>query len=83
MPCCEIFDAQDASWREKVLPAKVRHRLAVEAGSSALWWKYVGLDGFVMGLDRYGVSAPGSVVAREFGFTAENICSQARHLLAK
>ncbi len=83
LPCCEIFDAQDAAWREKVLPSDVRCRLAVEAGASALWWKYVGLDGAVLGLDRFGVSAPGSVVAQTFGFTAENVCNQARQLLAK
>lgn len=83
LPCCEIFDAQDVAWHEKVLPANVRCRLAVEAGASALWWKYVGLDGDVLGLDRFGVSAPGNIVAEEFGFTVENVCSKARQLLAK
>ena len=83
MPCCEIFDAQDSAWRERVLPANVRCRLAVEAGSSALWWKYVGLDGAVLGLDRFGISAPGDVVARELGFTAERVCAMARALLDK
>lgn len=83
MPCCEIFDAQDSSWREQVLPSNVRCRLAVEAGSSALWWKYVGLDGAVLGLDRFGFSAPGGVVARELGFTADRVCSMARALLEK
>ena len=83
MPCCEIFDAQDAAWREQVLPAAVRCRLAVEAGATALWWKYVGLDGAVLGLDRYGESAPGGVVAQHFGFTAERVCVMARELLGK
>lgn len=83
MPCCELFDAQDAAWREQVLPSSVRCRLAVEAGASALWWKYVGLDGMVLGLDRYGISAPGNVVARELGFTADNVCTLARKLLAR
>lgn len=83
MPCCEIFDAQDAVWREKVLPAKIGCRLAIEAGATALWWKYVGLDGAVLGLDCFGVSAPGNVVAKKFGFTPENVCAQARQLLAR
>ncbi len=70
-PCLEIFDAQEDDYKEKVLPAKIRKRFAVEAGRGNIWYKYVGLDGYVYSLDRFGESAPGKVLAREFGFTAE------------
>ncbi|NCC24666.1 MAG: transketolase [Deltaproteobacteria bacterium] len=68
-PCLEIFDEQEQSYRDSVLPPDIRLRCAVEAGRSDLWWKYVGLDGFVHGLDHFGASAPGAVLAERFGFT--------------
>ncbi|MDO5536335.1 MAG: transketolase [Desulfovibrionaceae bacterium] len=80
MPCCEVFDAQDAAYRESVLPDAVRARLAVEAGWPDYWRRYVGLDGDVLGLDHFGASAPGGVLAREFGFTADNVVERARAL---
>lgn len=81
MPSWELFEEQDAAYREKVFPLAVRKRLAVEAGATFGWYKWVGLDGTVVGLDRYGLSAPGEIVMKEFGFTVENVCAKARALL--
>lgn len=83
MPCAEVFDAQDNAWKNSVLPAEVRCRMAVEASSSDWWYKYVGLDGDVVGLDRYGVSAPGEVLFDRLGFTVANIVTMAKALLTK
>lgn len=73
MPCTEIFDAQDEAYREQVLPRSVRARVAVEAASSDFWYKYVGLDGTVLGMDHYGASAPFKVLAEKFGFTVDAV----------
>ena len=81
MPCTEIFDAQPASWKEQVLPSRVRRRLAVEAASPDFWWKYVGLDGAVIGMDRFGISAPGAEALRRLGFTVDNVVAAAEALL--
>lgn len=81
MPCAEVFDAQDAAWKESVLPAGVRSRLAVEAASADYWRKYVGLDGDVLGLDRFGASAPGEEMFKHYGFTLEHTLEKARALL--
>jgi transketolase len=81
MPCMELFEAQPPEYREQVLPAAVRARLAVEAGASMSWWKWVGLDGDVLGLDRFGASAPGPTVLKELGFSVENILARAQALL--
>ena len=81
MPCAEIFDAQDAAWKESVLPSAVRCRLAVEASSPDYWHKYVGLDGAVLGIHSFGASAPGSVMFERFGFTTANVLEKARDLL--
>jgi transketolase len=83
MPCMELFEAQDEEYREQVLPDAVRARLAVEPGASMSWGKWVGLDGDVLGLDRFGASAPGTKVLEELGFTDENIAARARALLAR
>ncbi|HIW78771.1 MAG TPA: transketolase, partial [Candidatus Bilophila faecipullorum] len=69
MPCTELFDAQPADYRESVLPAAVRARVAVEAASVDGWWKYVGLDGAVVGMSTFGESAPGGELFKHFGFT--------------
>lgn len=82
MPCCERFDAQDAAYREQVLPSAVRARVAVEAAAADYWRKYVGLDGAVVGMEGYGASAPGKVLAAQFGFTAERLADVASRLLA-
>ncbi|MDQ6810694.1 MAG: transketolase [Actinomycetota bacterium] len=81
MPCMEIFEAQPQAYREAVLPADVGARLAVEPGASMSWWKWVGGGGDVLGLDRFGASAPGATVLAELGFTPENIRARARALL--
>jgi transketolase len=83
IPSWELFDAQPKSYRDSVLPPSVRVRLAVEAGVSQGWCKYVGDDGDVIGVDRFGASAPGEVMMREYGFTAENICERALDLVRR
>jgi len=82
MPSWEIFDEQSAEYKQSVLPGSVP-KLAVEAGSPLGWWKYVGKDGGVIGLDRYGASAPGPTVLEKLGFTAANVASRAKDLLKK
>ena len=81
MPSVETFDAQDAAYRESVLPAACTRRVAVEAGVTAGWYKYVGLDGKVIGLDRFGESAPAGQLFKEFGFTAENVVKTVESLI--
>ena len=81
MPSTETFEAQDAPYRDSVLPAAVTRRLAVEAGATQCWWRYVGLGGRVIGIDRFGASGKGADVLPHFGFTADNIVRQVRELL--
>ena len=81
MPCMEIFESQSQEYRDEVLPRASTARLAVEPGATMSWWKWVGSDGDVLGLDRFGASAPGTSVLKEFGFTTENIAARARTLL--
>ena len=81
MPCMELFEAQSKEYRDQVLPRAVTARLAVEPGATMSWWKWVGSDGDVLGLDRFGASAPGAIVLKELGFTSENIAAKARALL--
>jgi transketolase len=81
MPSTDVFDAQDESYRESVLPAAVMARVAVEAGVTDYWRKYVGLDGKVIGLDTFGESAPADQVYKHFGITAENVVKAVESLL--
>ena len=81
MPCVELFEEQDAAYRESVLPASVRKRLVVEASSSYGWHKYSGFDGDTVSIDRYGASAPGPLLMEKFGFTVENVVAKANALL--
>jgi transketolase len=81
MPCMELFEAQSQEYRDEVLPRAVGARLAVEPGASMSWWKWVGSEGDVVGLDRFGASAPGTTVLEKLGFTAENIAARARAVL--
>ncbi|MEY4840777.1 MAG: transketolase [Cyanobacteriota bacterium] len=81
MPCVELFEEQDAAYRESVLPASVRKRLVVEASSSFGWHKYTGFDGDTVSIDRYGASAPGPLLMEKFGFTVENVVAKANALL--
>ena len=75
VPCMERFDRQTAEYREEVLPSSCTKRVAIEAGVSALWYKYVGLQGSVIGIDRFGMSAPGDVVMNELGINAASVVS--------
>ena len=81
MPCCEVFDRQDAAYKEAVLPCACRARVAVEAGCTQGWYKYVGLDGKVLGLDHYGESAPAGLLFEKFGFTVDNLVKVAKSVL--
>ena len=80
MPCTQRFDRQSAEYRESVLPGSCRRRVAIEAGVTVLWHKYVGLDGKVVGIDRFGLSAPAPVVFKELGITAEALVAAAQSL---
>jgi transketolase len=80
MPSTDTFDAQDAAYRESVLPKGVK-RVAVEAGVTDGWYKYVGLDGKVVGLNRFGESAPAGALFKEFGFTGENVAKAVEEIL--
>jgi len=82
MPSWEIFDEQSAEYKASVLPPRVL-RLAVEAGSPLGWWKYVGADGDIIGLDRFGASAPGPIVMEKLGFSPVNIAARAKKLVKK
>jgi transketolase len=81
MPCMELFEAQPPDYRDSVIPRDVPARLAVEAGVSMSWWKWVGDRGAVVGVDRFGASAPGTTVLEELGFTPDSIAAKARALL--
>ncbi|AFZ12651.1 transketolase [Crinalium epipsammum PCC 9333] len=81
MPSWELFDAQDAGYRESVLPKAVTKRLAVEAASSFGWCRYVGTEGDMISIDRFGVSAPGPVALEKFGFNVDNVLARAKALL--
>jgi transketolase len=83
MPCMELFEDQSPEYRQSVIPRDVPARLAVEPGVSMSWWKWVGDQGEVLGLDRFGASAPGKKVLEEFGFTAESIAARASELLKR
>jgi transketolase len=82
MPSTDIFDAQDVAWREAVLPAAVTRRLAVEAGATGGWWKYVGLGGRVLGVDQFGASGKAPDLFRKFGLTPDNVERLVLELLA-
>lgn len=82
MPCTELFDAQDVAYRDSVLPRAVRRRIAVEALHQDFWFKYVGLDGDVIGMSTFGASAPGPELMAYFGFTVANVVAKAQALLA-
>ncbi len=81
MPSWELFDTLAQADRDAVLPPAVRARLAVEAGVAQGWHRYVGDAGGVLSVERFGASAPGEVVLREYGFNVEEICKRARALL--
>ncbi len=81
MPCTDRFDAQDAAYRESVLPSAVRARVAIEAAHADFWYKYVGLDGRVIGMTDFGASAPAGVLMKHYGFTQDNVIAVVNELL--
>ena len=83
LPSWDLFDQQPREYRDAVLPPWVGNRLAIEAGSPFGWERYTGSEGDVLGVERFGASAPGDVVMGEYGFTVENVCRRALHLLAQ
>ncbi|MDY0211671.1 MAG: transketolase [Desulfuromonadaceae bacterium] len=83
IPSWELFEEQDVSYKEKILPPECRKRLAIEAGSTFGWERYVGLDGTIIGMEGFGASAPGNELMQHFGFTCANVVKRARHLLEK
>lgn len=81
MPCTSVFEAQDAGYKQAVLPLQVSARIAIEAAHADYWYKYVGLEGRVIGMTTFGESAPAPLLFEEFGFTLENVLSIADELL--
>ncbi|WP_343192662.1 transketolase [Buchnera aphidicola (Taiwanaphis decaspermi)] len=81
MPSTDIFDKQDYEYKEYVLPKSVKKRIAVEAGISNFWYKYVGLEGYVIGIDTFGDSAPANILFKKFGFTVKNIVKKSLDIL--
>ncbi|MFG6178733.1 transketolase, partial [Halomonas sp. THAF12] len=81
MPSTDVFDAQDAAYRQAVLPAEVGNRIAVEAGHRDVWYKYVGLEGRIVGMSTFGESAPAGDLFEHFGFTVDNLVAEAEQLL--
>lgn len=80
MPSVELFEEQSLEYKEQLLPSSIRKRVAIEMGNTALWYKYVGLDGLVIGIDTFGASAPATKVMEEYGFTVDNIVNKVKEL---
>ena len=83
LPCWELFDAQSKEYRDSVLPPGLRARISIEAAVTMGWERYVGMEGIAIGIDRFGVSAPGGVIYEQFGLTAQRMADEARRLLKK
>jgi transketolase len=81
IPCCDVFEEQSAEYKQSVLPLEVTARVAIEAGIADYWYKYVGLDGRIIGMDTFGESAPANLLFEEFGFTVANVLLVAEELL--
>lgn len=81
MPSTNVFDKQDEAYRESVLPSSVTKRVAVEAGISEFWYKYVGFGGRIVGMNTFGESAPAGELFKLFGFTVENVVAKAKEIL--
>ena len=80
VPSTDLFDAQDAAYKEEILPSNIRRRVAVEMAATQSWYKYVGLDGAVIGIDKFGGSAPAQTVIDNYGFTVENVVNVVKGL---
>jgi len=83
MPSWELFEAQSKAYREKILPKKYKNRIAIEAGSSQGWEKYVGDQGIIISVNDFGASAKGEIIFQKYGFTVDNICKQAKIILKR
>ena len=83
MPSWELFERQPAEYRDRVLPPAVRARVSIEAGATMGWHRYVGDQGDVIGLDRFGASAPASVLYEQLGFTAEAVAERAARVVER
>jgi transketolase len=83
VPSWEIFREQSAEYQESVLPRSIRNRITIEAASTMGWERFAGLDGTMIGIDRFGASAPAAELMKNFGFTSDNICAAALRLVAK
>jgi len=83
MPSWELFDRQPQSYRDAVLPPSIRARVSIEAASSFGWERYAGADGAIIGVDRFGASAPGPTLMHEFGFTAEHVVETAKAIVQR
>jgi transketolase len=81
MPSTDVFDSQDAAYRESVLPAAVLSRVAIEAGIADSWFKYVGLRGVIVGMTTFGESAPAETLFERYGFTLANVMEKAKAVL--
>jgi transketolase len=81
MPSWELFEKQDTGYKEKVFPETVKKRIAIEAGATLGWYKYITDEGAIIGIDKFGESAPGDELMKEFGFTAENVVKHAKQLI--
>ena len=81
MPSTNVFDKQDEAYRESVLPTKVTKRVAIEAGIADFWYKYVGSNGRIVGMNSFGESAPADQLFKVFGFTVENVVAKAKEIL--
>lgn len=83
LPCWELFDAQDAAYKEHVLPASCRARVSIEAGATTGWQRFIGTEGIAIGVDRFGASAPYQTIYREYGITSEAVVKAAHQLLTQ
>ena len=81
MPCAELFDSQEAGYKETVLPSHVLARVAVEAGHTDFWYKYVGLDGRIVGMSSFGESAPAAALFQHFGLTADSVVTAVQDVI--
>ena len=83
MPCIEEFENQTETYKESVLPAAVKARVCVEAGSPYSWYKYAGTDGEIVGMTTFGESAPAKILFKHYGFTAENVAAAAERVIKR
>jgi len=83
MPCWEIFDMQNESYKNSVLPSSIKNRISVEAGATLGWQKYIGDNGASIGIDEFGSSAPGDIILEKKGFSVENIVNLSKKILER